>query len=235
MKSLAVLGAVALISSSASATFTGWSVVQTSAGGRDVYSVFANFTLSTDVVLNVFDFGKADSTPTGNQIAAGRSGSMNAVHNDYMVGDVDLDGDGVTDIFGNPGTFEAGTGIFTSGMAASDSYVTMQGILGAWGTALDPSFQNPPFGTDLALNAGWYDSTPGTSNVVGATLKVKLLQIARTAGDNSLFTANMTMGYKAGGTTTALFGFGSFTIGVPAPGAVALLGLAGLVTRRRRA
>ena len=91
----------------------------------------------------------------------------------------------------------------------------------------------PAFGNDIATNAGWYDATPGTTNVVGTTLKVKLLQIARVAGDGTFFQANMTMGYKAGGTTTALFGFGSFTI--PAPGAVALLGLAGLVSRRRRA
>ena len=234
MKSFALLGAVALITSSASATFTGWSVVASVSGGRDVYKVYANFNNSTDIVLNVFDFGKADATPEGNQIAAGRIGTMQAVHNDYMVGDVDLDGDGVIDIYNNPGTFEGGTGIFTSTMAASDSYVTMQGILGAWGTALDPSFQNPPFGTDLATTAGWYDSTPGTVNSVGATQKVMLLQIARVAGNLSAFTANMTMGYKAVGTTTPLFGFGSFTIPVPAPGALALLGLAAAFGRRRR-
>ncbi len=234
MKSLAVLGAVALISSTASATFTGWSVVKTThASGRDVYAVFANFTVSTDVVLNVFDFGKADSTPTGNQIAIGRSGSMNAVHNDLTVGDYDSDGDGYPDIFNNPGSFAASAAEGTAIQFQSDSYVTMQGTGGGWGTALDPSFQNPPLGTDIATTAGWYDATPGTTNVVGATLRVKLLQIARAGGDESLFTANMTMGYKAGGTTTALFGFGSFTI--PAPGAVALLGLAGLVSRRRRA
>jgi len=43
------------------------------------------------------------------------------------------------------------------------------------------------------------------------------------------------MGYKAVGTTTPLFGMASFTIGVvPAPGALALLGLAGAFGRRRR-
>ena len=236
MKSLAVLGAVALISSTASASFSGWTVVKTThSSGRDIYAVYANFTLSTDVVLNVFDFGKADSTPTGNQIAAGRSGTMNAVHNDLMMGDLDTDGDGYTDIFNNPGSFAASGAEGTATMFQSDSYCTMQGVVNVWGTAFDPSMADPPFGTDIATAAGWYDSSPGTTNVVGATMRVKLLQIARAGGDDSLFTANMTMGYKAGGTTTALFGFGSFTIGVPAPGAVALLGLAGLVSRRRRA
>ena len=42
----------------------------------------------------------------------------------------------------------------------------------------------------------------------------------------------MTLGYAAFGQTTPLFGYGSFTI--PAPGALALLGLAGAFGRRRR-
>ncbi len=235
MKSFALLGAVALITSSASATFTGWTVTQVSAGGRDVYQVFANFNNSTDIVLNVFDFGKADATPEGNQIAGGRIGTMQAVHNDLTVGDYDSDGDGYPDIFNNPGSFAASAAEGTAVMFASDSYVTMQGTGGGWGTALDPSFQNPPLGTDIATTAGWYDATPGTTNGVGVTQKVKLLQIARTAGNVDGFQANMTMGYKAVGTTTPLFGFGSFTIGIiPAPGALALLGLAGFAGRRRR-
>ncbi len=238
MKSLALLGAVALISSSASASFTGWSVTSTTTGGRDVYSVYANFSLSTDVVLNVFDFGKAVASPSGNQIASGRSGVMNAVHNDNMQGDLDIDGDGTIDIYNSLGSWEASNGTQSTLQAQTDSYVTMQGINLSWGTAMDPSFA-PSYGTsasDIPTNAGWYDATPGTANTVGATLKVKLMQIARVAGQTEAFTANMTMGYKAGGTTTALFGFGSFTIGaVPAPGAIALLGLAGLVGRRRRA
>ena len=236
MKSFALLGAIALITSSASATFTNWTVVKTVVSGRDVYAVYANFNNSTDIVLNVFDFGKADSTPQGNQITVGRTGTMNAVHNDYMVGDLDLDGDGTIDIYNNPGSFAASGAEGTATMFTSDSYCTMQTTGLSWGTAFDPSMQDPPFGTDIATTAGWYDSSPGTVNPVGATMRVKLLQIARLAGDETAFTANMTMGYKAVGTTTPLFGFGSFSIGtIPAPGAIALLGLAGAFGRRRRA
>ncbi|MDA1263159.1 MAG: hypothetical protein O3B75_09725 [Planctomycetota bacterium] len=247
MKSLALLGAVALISSSASAAFTGWSVEMTTVGARNIYKVFANFDSngtefgSSTRVLNVFDFGKADSTPQGNQIAAGSSGIMNAVHNDYYIGDVDSDGDGYADVFGSVGTWTADSGSMSSTQSQTDSFVTMQNILNGWGTALDPSF-GIPYGPEAGgisppnSNAGWYDATPGTQNLIGATFKVRLMQIARiAANDNNLYTANMTLGYAYLNTTVAQFGYGSFTIGQPAPGAIALLGLAGLVGRRRRA
>ena len=250
MKTFALLGATALITSSASATFTGWSVTVTAVSGYNVYSVFANFNNSTDIVLNVFDFGKAFSgtgtPPAGtvwiNPIAGGQVGSMGATHNDNANDGVDYFGTWTA----NAGTW-SGTSAAQTAMASWDSYVTMQGIstgiistgIGAnnnWGTALDPSFidDNSAANTSSIIgpNAGWYDATPGTTNGVGVTQSVKLLQIARIAGNNSVYTANMTMGYKAFGTTMALFGMGSFTI--PAPGALALLGLAGAFGRRRR-
>ena len=94
LKTYALLGAVALITSSASAIFTGWTTsvatVYGAQGWRDVYSVYANFSNdgaagSNARMLNIFDFGKADSTPEGNQIAAGTSGIMSAVHNDNEI------------------------------------------------------------------------------------------------------------------------------------------------------
>ncbi len=248
MKTFALLGATALITSSASATFTGWSVTMTTISGHDVYAIYANFDNSTDVVLNVFDFGKAftgtGQPPAGtvwiNPIAGGQVGSMSAMHNDNG-------NDGGGEYFGSwsagPGTW-SGTVAVQTALASWDSYVTMQGVSynsttqNNWGTALDPSFIDDGSAANtssiIGPNAGWYDSTPGTANGVGVAQSVKLLQIARIAGNISLFTANMTMGYKAVGTTTPLFGMGSFTIGIPAPGALALLGLAGAFGRRRR-
>ena len=252
MKTYALLGAVALITSSASAIFTGWTTESSVVGDRTIYKIYANFSNtgtagsegSAARVLNVFDFGKADATPEGNQIAGGRVGAMGAVHNDNFIGDVDVDGDGYADVVGSVGTW-AGDGC-TVAQSLTDSFVTLQGVgnTGGWGTALDPSF-NAPFGpnaNDILKftvnsviyneNAGWYDSTPGTANLVGATLKVRLMQIARLTSNTSVFTANMTLGYAAFGQTTPLFGYGSFTI--PAPGALALVGLAGAFGRRRR-
>ncbi len=223
MNYIALIGSAALITSTASATFTGWTItvasVTGSLGARDVYSVYANFNNSTDIVLNVFDFGKAVTTIQGNQILAGRSGTMQAVHNDNLMGDIDVDGDGVIDVYNSLGSWEAANGTQSATQALTDSYVTMQGINLSWGTAMDPSF-TPSWGAtanDSPTTAGWYDSTPGTANVVGATQKVKLLQISRVAGNMAAFTANITMGYKATGTTTPLFGFGSFSIGTGGP------------------
>jgi hypothetical protein len=246
MKSLALLGAVALISSSAGAAFTGWSVEMTTVSGRNIYKIYANFdatgagaNASSQRVLNVFDFAKADATPEGNQIAAGSSGIMNAVHNDNFQGDVDTDGDGTADLFGSMGTWAGDASAMSTAQSLTDSFVTMQGIGNGWGTALDPSFGTPygPAAGGISppnTNAGWYDATPGTQNLVGGTLKVRLLQIARIAADDTTtYTANMTLGYAYLGSTVAQFGYGSFTI--PAPGAIALVGLAGLIGRRRRA
>ena len=248
MKTYALLGAVALITSSASAIFTGWTTESSIVGDRTIYKIYANFSNtgtagsegSNARVLNVFDFGRADSTPEGNQIAAGRIGSMGAVHNDNYSGGIciDTDGDGYPDVCGSVGTWVGDAAAMTTAQSLTDSFVTMQGIGNGWGTALDPSFAVPfgPTAGDIAppgnVNAGWYDSTPGTANLVGAGLKVRLLQIARLTSNTSVFTANMTLGYAAFGQTTPLFGYGSFTI--PAPGAMALLGLAGAFGRRRR-
>ena len=248
MKSLALLGAVALVSSSAGAAFTGWSVDMTTVSGRNIYKVYANFDStgagangSSQRVLNVFDFGKADSTPQGNQIAAGSSGTMNAVHNDNYQGDVDSDGDGYPDVFESMGTWAGDLSAMSFLQSATDSFVTMQNIGNGWGTALDPSFGSP-YGPQAGgisppnTNAGWYDASPGTQNLVGVNYRVRLLQIARIAADdNNFYTANMTLGYAYLGSTVAQFGYGSFTIGTPAPGAIALVGLAGLLGRRRRA
>ena len=249
MKTYALLGAVALITSSASALFTGWTTESSVVGDRTIYKIYANFSNtgtagsegSAARVLNVFDFGKADATPEGNQIAGGRVGAMGAVHNDNFIGDVDTDGDGYADLFGSKGTWIGDAAAMSTAQSLTDSFVTMQGIGNGWGTALDPSFAATygPTADDIKppenTNAGWYDSTPGTANLVGTTLKVRLLQIARLTSNTSVFTANMTLGYAAFGQTTPLFGYGSFTIGaVPAPGALALLGLAGAFGRRRR-
>ena len=251
MKTYALLGAVALITSSASAIFTGWTTESSIVGDRTIYKIYANFSNtgtsgsegSNARVLNVFDFGMADSTPEGNQIAAGRVGAIGAAHNDNYSGgpDIDSDGDGYPDVFGSVGTWGSSATDMILTQSLTDSFVSLCQPSFLGGTALDPGFQYPsggfplgfgPLAFDIPTGAGWYDSTPGTPNLVGITLKCRVLQIARLSITTSVFTANMTLGYAAFGATTPLFGYGSFTI--PAPGAMALLGLAGAFGRRRR-
>ena len=216
MKSYAVLGAAALISSAASAGFTGVTVTEAVSGGRTVSSIWANFNSSTDRILNVFDYMNG-------------SGTMGALHTDSCFGDVDTDGDGYADVFGATGAWSQ-TWNSTAGIP-SDSFVA----IGAPGpVALDPGFAGPYTSGGITNLSGWYDSTPGSQNLAGASLKIKVMQIARLT-DSAYYTGNFTVGFAALGSTTAQFGAGTFTIGTPAPGAVALLGLAGLVSRRRRA
>jgi MYXO-CTERM domain-containing protein len=65
---------------------------------------------------------------------------------------------------------------------------------------------------------------------------VRIGQFVLSASDTALRTFSLEIGYNSGiAGAPVQFGIGTFDLGaVPAPGAVALLGLAGLAGRRRR-
>ena len=219
MKSLAIFGAVALVASSASAAFTGFSVDRTiNSAGNVRYQVYGNWDQSNITFLNAFNF-------------TAFSGSMNAFHS------------------GQGESSWVPQGSSTASHLSNDSWVTSTGTHVGSQTALDPSFTESdadgnPIPSALLqppVNAGWYDATPGTPNnlVAGGTqggFRILLMNIVRESGNDSIHTFGLTLGHKLANTTTALFaGTGQvITIGVPAPGALALLGLAGLAARRRR-
>jgi hypothetical protein len=219
MKKSLVAGTMlaAAVASVASAGFTGYSVQRTiTAGGNIQYQVFANWDQSGLVFLNAFNF-------------ATQSGTMNARHQDSFSAD------------GEVGTWQAGAAV-SSTDRGEDSWVTASGLAtsSGWGTALDPGFTNGGTVGDINNGAGWYDATPGTPNAIAAGgtqggYRILLAQIVRNGNDaDALATFYLKNSYKVAGTTTALFSEGTFTIGVPAPGAMALLGLAGMAGRRRR-
>ncbi|MFM7479741.1 MAG: hypothetical protein ACKO4V_01255 [Planctomycetota bacterium] len=225
MKSLAIFGAVALVASSASAAFTGFSVDRAvTAEGNTQYKVYANWDQSNAVMLNAFNFVQI-------------SGNLFARHQDAG-----------EDADGNPlGSWSANVNILGTAARNNDSWVTVSGsgTSGGNDTSLDPSFSYPAGSFDRSFipnNAGWFDATPGSPNAVlaGGTqggYRMLLVQIVRSgSGSDPIATFGMTVGWKLANTTTALFaGTGQvITIGVPAPGALALLGLAGLTARRRR-
>jgi len=56
----------------------------------------------------------------------------------------------------------------------------------------------------------------------------------RTAANDSVYTANLSITYKISGTSTPIQPGAFQYMPLPAPGAVALAGLAGLTGRRRR-
>ncbi len=221
MKTYAILGALALITSSASAQngFTGFSVVRSiTAGGNTQYKISGNWsTASSFTIVNAFDFN----------VAPGFSGIMDARHQDAA-----------EDAAGDPSqSWSANFNLLGSTVRNEDSWVTMTGLGTSAGndTSLDPGF-TPSNASFIPVAGGWFDATPGVANLTGASLL--LLQIVR-AGDDStngmgLCISTLKVGFKVSGSTTAIIGGGSFTIGVPAPGALALLGLAGAFGRRRR-
>jgi hypothetical protein len=211
--------AASTLASAASAGFTGYSVQRTiTAGGNSQYQVFANFDQSNLVFLNAFSF-------------VNNSGTMNARHQDFFTAD------------GEVGTWQAGSSV-SAADRGEDSWVTASGLATAsgWGSALDPGFANGGTVGDINNGAGWYDATPGTANTIGAGgqqggFRILIAQIVRSGDDSAQAVSNhsLQLSWKVAGTTTAIFGNGSFNIGViPAPGAMALLGLAGLAGRRRR-
>jgi MYXO-CTERM domain-containing protein len=225
MKSFALLGATALITSSASATVTGLSVEMTyhAASNRDVYSVFVNSNGPNasgmhDVMLNMI----AHNVLTGN---------MSGVrHTDSFVDDSSQP----------VGHWNASYTSAATGAASNlwkDSFVTVTGKTGASAsTSLDPSFGSGVFNAaspNIPANAGWYTANPAVDILITGG-KIKVMQFALAHGDAG-WTGKISVGYKLQGTTTALYAMNlTYSVGVPAPGALALLGLAGLVSRRRR-
>jgi hypothetical protein len=136
-------------------------------------------------------------------------------------------------------------GIFdTEALQYADSFVTIGGFdfsdrpaqspgAGA-GTGLDPNFGGNTAGYPGDL-AGWYNGNPPSLNgAVGDTVVGLGVLVGRFAynGDFDLSGSELFVTWNQGlGTPGNQAGF---IVNVPAPGAMALLGLAGLTGRRRR-
>jgi hypothetical protein len=229
--SLAVAVGLA-VTGSASATFT--SLVVTSANTTNsgqaltVYTVVARFNGPTDTLLNVFNFGIA-----GNSTSAALSGFWHK----------DLNSTASNTLTQAYGTWSpARTGSATLNRPV-DSYLTIGNqAVGTNTTNADPSWPTP-LGwdrPDLPGNGtiGWFNSNPpnfqGRVGVGANTATdVRIGQFVLSQGDATLRTYVITLGYNDGVAGNPVqFATSQFTL--PAPGAAALLGLAGLIGRRRR-
>ena len=206
------------LASAASANFTGFTVDRAiTTAGNTQYKVYANFNASNLVFLNAFSWQNTGA-------------ALNARHQDAA-----------EDADGNPSqSWSAGVNLLGATARDNDSWVSASGSGTSAGAdaSLDPGF-NPSNGSSIPNGAGWFDATPGTANLIAAGgasgYRMLLMQIVRNGSDADLeATFYLKNSFKVLGTTTALFGEGTFTIGVPAPGAMALLGLAGMAGRRRR-
>ena len=216
MNAFIISSVAALVAASAaSAGFTGFSADRVVlSNGNIQYKVYANF---NDVGLPAgqsWVFLNAYSHLTV-------SGTMNAVHRDTFTAD------------GEVGTWLAGEQV-SSADRDFDSWVTASGLAtsSGWGTALDPGFTNGGTVRDINNGAGWYDATPGTANIVTGG-RMLMMQVVRTLANDSLYVGRMQITYKISNTSVPIQP-GPFNYTIPAPGAVALAGLAGLTGRRRR-
>ena len=230
MKSAAlVLGASALITSSASATVTGLSVERSgTVAGLDIYSVYVlssgqNAAGMHDVMLNII----------GHQVIAGSM--ANVLHNDNWD---NAAGD-------NVGHWNASYTSSSTGIASNqwkDSYVTVTGKTGLLAsTTLDPSFGtgiNDMTNPSIPAAAGWYTANPAVDILItGGKIKVMQIAVPHTIGPGSggafEYTGKMSVGYKLQGTASPLYAM-FLTYSIPAPGALALLGFAGAFGGRGR-
>jgi hypothetical protein len=203
-----IAGACAAISLSmgADAGFTGYTVerVLTSQGNTQ-YKVYANFDSvglpsgNSWAFLNAFSWVNADN-------------AVNARHQDAA-----------EDLDGNPSqSWSASVNLLGTAARDNDSWVSASGSGTPAGAdaSLDPGF-NPSNTGEIPNGAGWFDATPGTVNLIGAGgasgYRMLIMQVVRTGNDANYFsTHSLQLAYKVNGTSTALFGNGSFTIGDPA-------------------
>jgi len=228
---IATLAGLAL-AGSASASFTDFYTVKTSVtntglGGPvslDVYKIYARFNGPTDTILNAFNLNGLAGAP----MAA-------FYHKDNF--------DSVS-----PGVLSTTIGSWNPSLTGAattnrpfDSYLTVGGLpTAANGTSADPSWGNPlSWGRpDIPnnVNAGWFapgGSIAGRVGQAGNTADSVILgQFVLAAGTTFGSGYSITIGYNSGiAGAPVQFANGSF---LPAPGAIALLGLAGLTGRRRR-
>ena len=231
---IAALALAAAVSSVASASFVEFYTVktQTSTAGTnlDVYVLFARFSGATDTVVNAFNFNRLDS------------GTTNIFyHKDNA--------------YGNSGALTKSAGTWNPSQTGSvtlnrpfDSFLTIGGnATGTNSTNADPSWPGADSWNRADVpngaNVGWFNSNPpNLQGRVGvgsgaAANPADAVRLGQFVVDRDTFggTWNLKVGYTDGVSTNVLFAETSFNLGViPAPGAMALLGLAGLAGRRRR-
>jgi len=239
MKSVMIAAATLAATSAASATLTQWSVVQTavSNSGQNMirYEVFATFNGATDTLLNVFNFGAV-----GSGAEDWYGGFWHKDNSDY-----------------NGGVLSQQYGTWAPQLTGSislnrpfDSFLLIGGNpSGTNSSNADPSWNSGGTGAhvgssigwsraDLVNNGtlGWFNSSPPNlqgrvGTAPNTATQVKIGQFMLSAGHETR-TYTLTAGYNNGAGGSVQFFTGNFVL--PAPGAIALLGLAGLASRRRR-
>ena len=213
MNSFKLSAAALIVSGSAFADFDGASfTVESAVAGYDTYKVFLNFTSPADKLLAI------NGDVAGGYSALSYDGGE--LYNVLLAGALPDD----------VGAYAAIPGF------EGDSYVTIGGQSGD--TSFSPGFLDDNadvFGTKIRgtsftweNNGGYFDSNPG-SGAFDSGSGILIAQLTVASGEDITFGGTASFNSEAGDLT-----FASFSVTtVPAPGALALLGLAGLGRRRR--
>ena len=229
------------MSGAGEAAFVGYSVVATAVtnSGQNLvrYELFANFNGATDTVLNVFNF-QASGGWAAHSSAAG--GFWHKDNNDDSPGVLSQE-------FGtwSPSVVGSATAnrpfdsfLLIGGTPASTNTTTADPSWNAGGNTAGWSRAQIPTGAfPLYNDLGWFNaSPPNLQGRVGTApntaTQVKLGQFMLSANDTAFRTYTLRIAVNNATVSAPVFSDGSFNI--PAPGAIALLGLAGLTGRRRR-
>ena len=212
MNSFKLSAAALIVSGSAFADFGSASyTVESAVAGYDTYKIFLNFTSPADKLLAI------NGDVAGGYSAISYEGGE--LYNALFAGVLADDN----------GQYAAFPGM------EGDSYFT---IGGQTDTSFSPGFLADNTGADGSVvngssftwenNGGYFDSDPGSGAYdLGSGILVAQLTVA--SGEDITFGGTASYNSEAGDLT-----FASFSVTtVPAPGALALLGLAGLGRRRR--
>ena len=226
------------VAGSASAAFTGYVVTSTNvtsgANALTVYTLWARFNGPTDTVLNAYNIAAV-----GGSSLSGFWHKDNAYYNSGVL----------SQEFGTWNPSQTGSVTLNRPF---DSYLTIGGLATPTNTTnADPSWVSGGSGTgagdsrswnraDIPNNgtSGWFNSNPpNNAGRVGINNNpadsVRLGQFVLSQSDTAFRTYSLTIGYNSGiAGSPVQFGNGQFSL--PTPGAIALLGLAGLAGRRRR-
>ncbi len=232
MKKIGLIGLIgaASLAAAANAGFTGWQAIVRANGAQTYVDVFAGFNTAGDKLLNVFNMnisltgGAAFVQQTG--VAASKWKPVDDTSNNNLA-----------DSFVTLGGFDGGDGnMYTS-----------------YSTAGDPNFTNYTTSnqTTIPALAGWYNGVPTATDILAidvSTFSGWSGAKEGAAGSLSVWVGHFLVNKAVTDNTWSLSFSGSaaFNTGtnaadtrsfhaVPAPGAFALLGLAGMASRRRRA
>lgn len=217
-----LIGAAAL-ATAANANFTGYShELITLGNGHVIANVYANFSHANDRVLNVYNSNITTTHVGGFFHSAGNPFWKAGNTQNKNTGD---------DSWINIGTNPNGTGN-AGGNGGS--------------TVGDPNFVNFDDANDstdfsviesIGTGAGWYNGSP--ANTYGYAFDAGRVLLGHLVFDTNqgevTWQGSLTVYLNGATSSTSGVGMQPYSFTIPAPGALALLGLAGLATRRRRA